>query len=125
VERIVVTGDRGWADGQRVIDTLDSQLSYGEFLLGVGDCETGVDLAAWHWGLSNLSWPVTRFHAPWQKKNRAAGPIRNHFMIDEFRPTAVFAFLTPQSRGTVDCANYAESRGITVFRFHGIRGPGY
>jgi hypothetical protein len=45
LERIVVTGDRGWADEQRVIDTLDSQLSYGEFLLAVGDCETGVDLA--------------------------------------------------------------------------------
>ena len=115
--RIVVTGSRDWSSPQRVHLALSLTLDGGEFLLGVGDCPTGGDKFAREWGTANLIWPVTTFHAPWPLRKRAAGPIRNHFMIDMFRPRLVLAFLRPESRGTVDCADYAESLGIEVRRF--------
>lgn len=117
--RVVVTGSRNWRDWIQIREVLsDTLLDHGQFLLGVGDCETGADRMALNWGKGRLVWPVTTFHAPWTQRGRAAGPIRNHFMIDMFRPQLVLAFLRPESRGTVDCANYAESLGIEVRRFH-------
>lgn len=117
--RVVVTGSQNWRNVLRIREALGNELmDQGEFLLGVGDCPTGADWIAWHWGKSRLAWPVTMFYAPWAKRGKAAGPIRNHFMIDMFRPRLVLAFLRPESRGTVDCANYAESLGIEVRRFH-------
>lgn len=117
--RIVVTGSRDWSAPGRIYDALDYELAeHQQFLLGVGDCTTGADWLTWHWGKQNLMWPVTMFYAPWRRRGKAAGPIRNHFMIDQFRPRLVLAFLRPESRGTVDCADYAESKGIVVRRFH-------
>jgi hypothetical protein len=115
--RIAVTGYRYWSSRSRVFAALERQLQEGEFLLGAGDA-TGADVFAREWGLHNLAWPVTEFHAPWTVRRKAAGPIRNHFMIDMFRPQRVLAFLHPLSRGTVDCYEYAESLGIEVLKFH-------
>lgn len=116
--RLVVTASRFWGNPQRVFDALDGVLGYGEFLLGVGDCPTGGDLFARQWGSRRLRWPYTQFHAPWTTRRKAAGMIRNHFMIDQFRPQLVLAFFRPDSRGTKDCAEYAESRGIKVISFY-------
>lgn len=116
--RVVVTGSREWGDSRAVQETLhDILLKRGEFLLGVGDCPTGADDIATRWGNYHLRWPVTVFHAPWTKRSKAAGMVRNHFMIDMFRPALVLAFPLPQSRGTVDCMKYAASKGIEVRRF--------
>lgn len=117
--RIVVTGSRNWRGVLAIREALgDELMDHGEFLLGVGDCPTGADDIALRWGKGRLAWPVAEFCAPWTKRGKAAGMIRNHFMIDMFRPRLVLAFLRPESRGTVDCADYAESKGITVRRFY-------
>lgn len=116
--RVVVTGSREWGDFRAVQETLhDVLLKQGEFLLGVGDCPTGADAIATRWAAYHLAWPVSVFHAPWAKRSKAAGMIRNHFMIDMFQPALVLAFPLPQSRGTVDCMKYAASKGIEVRRF--------
>jgi len=126
--RIVVTGDRHWGEPTQVYNALRHCLAeQQQFLLGVGDCPTGADLMAKLWGAKYLRFPVTQFNAGWvywdyQGQRAAAGPIRNGFMIDMFRPALVLAFITPGSRGTVNCANYAESQGIEVRRFFGRRG---
>jgi hypothetical protein len=119
--RIVVTGWRYWTDFRVIHDALVYELAdWGPFLLGVGDCPTGADDIATRWGRAHLDWPVTVFCAPWERRGKAAGPIRNKFMIDQFRPGLVLAFIHPTlSRGTVNCANYAESQGIAVRRFFG------
>lgn len=116
--RIVVTGSRDWQDARALFGALRRELADGEFVLGVGDCPSGADRGAWSWGQRYLAWPVTVYHAPWKTRGKAAGPIRNHFMIDEFRPIRVLAFFRPNSRGTKDCAEYAESRGIEVVPFY-------
>lgn len=116
---VVVTGWRYWSDFRMVHEALQDELDErGQFLLGVGDCPTGADDIALRWGSHYLYWPVTVFHAPWDTHGAAAGPLRNKFMIDEFCPDLVLAFIHPtKSRGTVNCANYAESQGITVRPF--------
>jgi hypothetical protein len=124
--RIVVTGSRNWNDYRKVSWALRRELTtHGEFLLGVGDCPAGADQMALHWGRQNLMWPVLTFHAPWDMRGVVGGPVRNHFMIDMFRPRLVLAFLRPESRGTVDCVGYAESKGIEIRRFYegGEDGP--
>lgn len=118
--RIVVTGSRLWSSAQRVEEALRHELDeWGQFLLSVGDCPTGADKFALAWGRLWLKWPVSVYTAPWHQMRRAGGPIRNHFMIDMSQPVAgVLAFLRPESRGTVDCADYAEGKGIVVCRFY-------
>ena len=116
--RITVTGSRDWREiGVLRAALLDQLLDHGQFLLGVGDCPTGADKMALGWGKGRLTWPVVQFTAPWTQAGKGAGMIRNHFMIDMFRPHLVLAFPLLDSRGTVDCMDYAESRGIEVRRY--------
>ncbi len=123
--RIVVTGSRNWKGVAHIREALNWELhDQQQFLLGVGDCPTGADRIALDWGKGRLMFPVTEFYAPWTKRGKGAGMLRNHFMIDMFQPALVLAFLRPESRGTVDCANYAESKGIEVRRFYEGEGDG-
>lgn len=116
--RIVVTSSRNWGNPRRVFGALRRELAGGEFLLAVGDCPTGGDAMAKFWGRKHLMWPVVEFAAPWELRRRAAGPIRNHFMIDMFRPHLVLAFLRPDSKGAKGCADYARGLGIEVIPFY-------
>lgn len=119
VRRIVVTGSRLWTDGVLIHDHLNYYLAeYQQFLLGVGDCPSGADRIAAAWGRRNLMFPIVTFHAPWDKQGKYAGMLRNHFMIDMFRPQLVLAYLHPTSKGTKDCKEYAESKGIAVRPFY-------
>lgn len=52
--------------------------------------------------------------AGWNKHGKAAGPIRNQRMIDEFRPDLIVAF--PGGRGTADMVRRAESAKVRVIR---------
>jgi hypothetical protein len=124
-DRIVVTGSRGWKNNRKIFGVLRRELAERqEFLLGIGDCPTGADAAALWWGRRHLMFPPTVFYAPWTKRGRYAGILRNHFMIDMFRPQLVLAFLRPESVGTVDCKEYAESLGIEVRPFYEGFGEG-
>lgn len=116
--RIVVTGSRDWTDVRRVFGQLRREQRDADFLLGVGDCPTGADEMALAWGRKHLYWPVTQYTAPWETRHKAAGQVRNHFMIDMFQPHLVLAFFMPGSRGTKDCAEYAEGKGIEVRKFY-------
>ena len=50
--------------------------------------------------------------ADWRTHGKAAGPIRNQRMIDDFRPDLVLAF--PGGRGTADMVARAEAAKIKV-----------
>ena len=117
--RIVVTGSRWWKNADVIFDALKRELAdHGQFLLGVGDCPKGADMLAREWAGWHLDHPFTQFHAMWHARGKAAGPLRNHFMIDMFRPRLVLAFFRPDSRGTKDCAEYADLKGIEVRPFY-------
>lgn len=76
----------------------------------------GADTCAKHWATRNLV-PVETVKADWKAHGRAAGPIRNQRMIDEFRPDIVMAF--PGGRGTTDMVERAKAAGIKVIEVTG------
>jgi hypothetical protein len=115
--RIVVTSYRHWQDRAAVFKALDywDRMSGFHLKLGVGDCPTGGDAFARQW-----AWERGRMHetkvypANWDLFAKGAGPLRNQWMIDDFDPMIVLAFLHPESKGARGCAEYARRKGITV-----------
>lgn len=81
-----------------------------QILWGVGDCPTGADLFAWEWMQAQNVF-FERFEADWERHGRMGGPIRNNQMISEIRPTHTLAFMHPDARGTVGCADRAQQFG--------------
>jgi hypothetical protein len=61
--------------------------------------------------------PCTVFHADWDAHGKAAGPKRNRWMLDTFKPDAVIAFAG--GRGTSDCIQAATQRNIPLHDFRG------
>lgn len=72
----------------------------------------GADAPAGRWARDNEVNLIV-VHADWTKHGRAAGHIRNGWMLDE-RPEIVVAF--PGGRGTDNCVKQARARGIPVLR---------
>lgn len=57
----------------------------------------------------------TIIHLPnWTKYGRAAGPIRNKLIVAD--ATHLIAFMHANSRGTLQCYNYAVSQGVPVHK---------
>lgn len=107
--KIMVTGDRRYANERVVFDAL---VSYGpDSTLIVGDAK-GADRVAR--GVARaLGWPVVVKRAKWDEHGRAAGPIRNQEMIG-LAPDVVVAFPLPGSKGTWDAVRRARKAGIPV-----------
>lgn len=113
--RIIVTGPRDFADRALVRLTLDNLLDeYGLFILVHGDCETGADATAAWWAAFN-DVPTEPYPADWQQYGRAAGPIRNSWMVKMGADLCV-TFVPPGglTQGTGDCLRKAEKAGIPV-----------
>ncbi len=123
--RVVVTGGRDFNRSEPgTINVADRTLFHGEMraLLAVhgsnlslaqGFCPTGADAFAREWA-RNVSIPMRDYRPNWERDGKAAGPIRNKRMLEDFRPHLVLAF--PGGRGTADCCRRAEAMGITVRR---------
>lgn len=72
---------------------------------------TGADSLADVWG-RRFAIEVVRVPAQWEKDGRAAGPVRNQQMLDEYKPDLCVAF--PGGRGTADMIARARKAGVTV-----------
>ena len=115
---VLCTGARDWDDiatVRRALETLppESHLVEG----GAKGADALCALVA-----RELGFTVHEVRADWNRYGRAAGPLRNRKMLDEFPLIdIVFAFhrdLT-QSRGTKDMVRQAGQRGIPVKIFTG------
>lgn len=114
-ERILVCGGRDYADQAMLFGVLDMAAEKGPINAIIqGDCPKGADKLARMWALSRNE-HLERFPADWDAHGKAAGPIRNQQMLDEGRPTKVFAF--PGGRGTADMVRRAKAAGVPVFQF--------
>jgi hypothetical protein len=137
--RIVVTGFRNWKTRRRIWDELAhwDWISGRRLEVAVGDCETGVDEYTRQWvrhagrqdlckvycaGVSESPDLPASYVSSWVTNGKAAGPIRNKAMIDTWQPLVVLAFLHPDSKGAVGCAEYARLQGIQVIDFWEPRG---
>ena len=105
-----MTGGRGYGDSRRV-DFILSAL--WPFKLGHGNAR-GADSLCEQWVRRRDPCAFTRYPAEWTKHGKSAGPIRNRFMLDDFKPHILVAF--PGGSGTADCVAAALSRGIPVWR---------
>jgi hypothetical protein len=125
------TGDRKWTALEPVVKSLQILPSNAIVVHGWADgLDTVVDVAA-----TEMGFRVIRCPAHWRhnvKKcvqvwgscdvdckeivGRAAGPIRNHSMYDNYHPHIVNAFHDDikNSKGTLEMATYALKRGTPV-----------
>lgn len=108
--KVVVTGTRETLTEEWIEIIGDTLLEYEIDVLVHGGC-TGVDKECDRLALS-MGWRVVEVRANWRKYGRAAGPMRNRKMIDEYEPELVLAFPIESSRGTRDCIEYAKKKGV-------------
>lgn len=73
----------------------------------------GADTLAGEWG-KRKGLPVLRVDANWDYYDKAAGPIRNQWMIDFAFPTYAVGF--PGHTGTSDMAERCVEAGLPLWR---------
>jgi YspA, cpYpsA-related SLOG family len=107
--RVLVCGGRDYTEWDVVRDTLES-LRIRALCHGAAK---GADTLAAAYGKQCEGFFETfAYPADWTKDGRAAGPIRNQRMLDEFQPDLVVAF--PGGRGTADMVKRARRANIEV-----------
>src|SRR5688572_31213753 len=107
--RVVVTGTREQDDADVLEDQLERELvrlkkRHGEYLLIISGEAPGIDtktrIICKEEGIWFIGVP-----AVWKRFRKGAGPVRNRFMLDVFKPHGVVAchLNLKFSRGTKDC----------------------
>lgn len=111
--RILVTGSREWPDWRVVYDALNEHVETGDVVVH-GD-NGNADRMARRWCI--LTGTDQEPHpANWKLSGRAAGVLRNGYMID-LGADLCLAFPLGESRGTRDCMRRAEAAGIPVINY--------
>jgi hypothetical protein len=109
--RVIVCGGRDYADDAKVREVLDAGVD-GEPITALAEGGGhGADEHADEWAVMRGVETKT-YNADWLQHGKAAGPIRNQVMLDEFRPDVVIAF--PGDRGTADLVSRAKKAGVRV-----------
>ena len=115
--KLVVTGGRDYAMSESDFETLAEVLETlkpEEVCVG---CARGVDdTVAWFSMSKDI--PTNRFIADWESHGKAAGPIRNRYMLDYAGFDAV-VLVFPGGKGTADMEKQAIKRGLTILRPEG------
>jgi hypothetical protein len=129
--RVLITGDREWYRYTPIYQVLRVLFHhYPDSIVVEGDAR-GADQIAGHivtefWGKEHLE-----VHpADWVRHKKAAGPIRNQYMIDEskrraerdgheLRYAVAFHRNLRKSKGTKDMVYRCEQQGIDVLKITG------
>jgi len=109
--KVLVCGGRNYSDSMRVCDVLGKLHADGPISLLIHGDAPGADALADAWARS-VKVEVVAVRALWDLHGRAAGPIRNQRMLDEYEPDLVVAF--PGGRGTRDMVIRARAGGWKV-----------
>lgn len=124
--RIIVCGGRDFTDANFVYNTLDQIHAKTPITELAHGAAKGADSLAGHWAKRNKI-PCQEFPANWnevvevynggmygkkQPVGRAAGPIRNKRMLEEFMPDKVIAF--PGGSGTNNMKEISHYAGVEV-----------
>lgn len=111
--RVLVCGGREWTD-RKTIWTRLTCLPKGTLIIEGG--ARGADILAGEVA-DELGYPHATMKANWDFYKKAAGPIRNRWMLDLLiQSDLVIAFheSLENSKGTKDCVQEARRRGIGV-----------
>lgn len=119
--RVAITGDRNWTDQLAICDALETLDPETDFVV-LGDAPGADTIAHEFCEALGLSYRV--HEADWDTYKRAAGPIRNGWMLDDLgkeslldperREVWYFHDDLPNSKGTKNCVDQAIKRGVTV-----------
>lgn len=118
--RIVVTGGRDFADREMVVSVMSALgVGYGDVI--VDGCASGADTLCAEVA-SKFGTEIEPHPADWKRYGKAAGPLRNHEMIDS---GCDFLLTFPGGCGTGECKAYARRRGVRIIEaeeaaLHGI-----
>lgn len=119
---IIVTGGRNYdavPELFRALDKFDAKHPVALLVEGASDDVTGPYKGVDYW---SRQWAIARgkrhvqVHAQWKGQGRAAGPIRNKKMLDDFEPHYVVVF--PGGNGTqsmVEIARKAKVKTVKAF----------
>src|SRR5277367_4627497 len=122
--RVLVCGGRDFDDEIVVAAALTRLHIKSEISVIMHGAATGADSLADAWALSH-GLIVIRYPADWRAHGRAAGPMRNRYMLNHGRPDLVMAF--PGGRGTADMWRTALAAGVSMVQIDRrgvIRGSG-
>jgi hypothetical protein len=106
----LVSGGRTFDDRERLAGVLDGLGSLQASVI-IHGAAPGADTLAARWAELRQV-PVEALPADWEKRDRAAGPIRNARMLAEGKPDLVVAF--PGGRGTANMCKQARAAGGEV-----------
>jgi hypothetical protein len=114
--RLLICGGRDVSDAEKVwaeIDRFirDDQAGDTDQLLVITGGASGVDQWAEQWALRK-GLPCMVFHPAWQTFHKAAGPIRNGWMLEHGKPDQVLALWG--GKGTRDMIAKARAAGVPV-----------
>lgn len=121
MRRVLICGDRNWTNYDRILACVHKADKTEKIDVVIqGDCR-GADRmglgAAVSIGLTVENGGCLSYPANWTKFKKAAGPIRNQQMLDEGKPTEVWAFHNDiaHSSGTANMVKLSRKAGIPVY----------
>lgn len=107
--RAIVCGSRRWDD----CDAVEKALRDNGVRVVIHGGALGADLLA-DAVARKRGIPLVVYPALWPVFGKAAGPIRNQFMLEDSRPDIVLAFPLPGGKGTEDMIRRAKKAGVRV-----------
>jgi YspA, cpYpsA-related SLOG family len=108
---VLICGGRNYSDYERILATLVEVGGKEAIKLVVHGSARGADLLGDR-AATQLDIPSQGVPADWTTYGKAAGPIRNQFMLDQYKPDLCLAFPDPESRGTWDMVRRAKMVGV-------------
>ena len=110
--RVCICGGRDYADKEKVYKVLNKLLTFRSDFVIISGGATGADSYAVEWAKEyNIQYET--HYADWKKHKRAAGPIRNRYML-KLGINLLIAF--PGGNGTRDMINICEKAGVKVYK---------
>jgi hypothetical protein len=111
--RILVSGSREFNDVEYIEKCIANE---NPILIIHGNCPRGADRIADNYARKK-GLPCIKMDANWDYYNKAAGPIRNRWMLDFCNPDLVIAFPIKESKGTRDMITAANKKGVPTLVF--------
>jgi hypothetical protein len=110
--RVLVCGGRDFSDAAMLESELNEIHEYRNITQVIHGAASGADKLAGMWakgrGIPSIACP-----AAWDVYGKAAGPMRNQYMLDVHKPDLVVAF--PGGRGTADMISRATKAHVSVY----------
>ena len=107
--KLAIVGSRRFNDYSLLKEILDPYL--GKILYIISGGAMGADNLARRYA-KDTGLPIKIYYPDWKNHGKAAGVIRNTFIVKECDKMIAFAY--PDSKGTRDSIKKAERKGINV-----------